>query len=68
MVEHVEMRVTDKLDHGTSRECRGARDQTGIVPTDCADIYVPGGILGPALAQKTGFVSLLANVEKSLQV
>ena len=34
LVEHVQMRATDELDHGTSRECRGASIQTGIVLTD----------------------------------
>ena len=33
LVEHVQMLATDELDHGISRECRGASVQTGIVPT-----------------------------------
>ena len=53
------MRATDELDYGTSRECRGTSVQTGIVPPDCGDTYVPGCILGQALAQKTGLLSLL---------
>ena len=68
LVENVHMRAIDELDHGTLRERRGASVQTGIVPTDCGDIHVPGGILGPVLAQKTGLLSLLAKVEKCLQV
>ena len=51
MVEHVQMRAIDELEYGTFRECRRANFQTGIVPTDCNDIHVPGHIHGPALAQ-----------------
>ena len=66
--EQVQMRAIDELDHGYSGEYRGASDQTGIVSTDCGDIHVLGCILRLSLAQKTGFLSLLAKVVKSLQV
>ena len=59
LVEHVQMRATDELDYGSSRDCRGTSVQTGIDPPDCGDTYVPGCILGQALAQKTGLLSLL---------
>ena len=62
------MRSTDEVDHGTSRECRGATVQTDIVPTDSGDTHVPGGVLCLSLAQETGLLSLLAKVEKSLKV
>ena len=68
LVEHVQVRSTDEFDHGTSRECRGASVQTGIVPTDCGDIYVPGGVHCSSLAKKTSLLSLFAKVEQSLQV
>ena len=68
MVEHVQVRSTDELDHGTSRKCRNASVQTGIVPIDYGDIHVLGGILGLALAQKKVFLNLLAKVKKNLQV
>ena len=60
------MRATDELDHGTSRECRGASAQSGIVPTDCGDTRVPAGVLCPSFTQETGLLSLLANVEQTL--
>ena len=62
------MRATDEFDHGTSRECRGASVQTGIVSSDCSDTFVPGGVLFPAFAQETGFMDLLAEVEQTLQL
>ena len=67
-MEHVQVRATDELDHGTSRECRGASVQTGIVSTNCSYIYMPGGVLGPALAQKMRLLSLFAKVEQTLQL
>ena len=68
LVEHVQVRSTDELDHGTSRECRNASVETGIVPIHYNDTHVPGGVRCPSLAKKTGLLSLLAKVEKSLQV
>ena len=62
------MRATGELDNGTSGECCGRSIQTGIVVTDYGDTHVPGFILGPALAQQTGFLSLFAKVEKDLKV
>ena len=62
LVEHVQMRATDELDHGTSRECRGASVQTGIVPTDCGDTHVPANVLCPSFAQETGLLSIIAEV------
>ena len=59
LIEHVQMKATDELDHGTSRKCRGTSVEIGIVSTDCGDNHVPGCILGPALAQKTGFFKSL---------
>ena len=67
-VEHVQMRVTDKLDYGTSRECRGASVQNSIVPTDCGDTHVPAAVLCTSFAQEMGLFSLLAKVEHTLQV
>ena len=68
LVEHVRVRPTYELDHGTFRECRPATVQTGIFPNDCGDTHVPGGVLCPSFAQETGLFSLLAKVEKSLQM
>ena len=67
LVIHVKMRATDKLDHGTSRECRGASVQTGIVP-DCGDTHLPAGVLCLSFAQETGLLSPLAEVKQTLQV
>ena len=58
------MRATDEFDNSPSRECCCASIQTGIVPIDCGDIHVPGGILGPAFAQKAGYFSLVEKVKK----
>ena len=68
LVEHVQVESTEQLDYGTSRECRGASVQTGIVPNHCSDIHVLGGVLCPFLAKKTGLLTLLAKVEQSFQV
>ena len=68
LVEHIQMRATDELDHGTSRECRVASVQTGIVPTDCGDTHVPSGVLCPSIAQEPGLLCLLAKIEQTLQV
>ena len=57
LVEHVQMRATDELDHGTFRKCRGTIVQTGCVRIDCGETHMPGCILGPTLAQKTGFLN-----------
>ena len=50
LVENVQLRATGELDQGTSRECRGASVQPGIVPNDCGDIHVPAGVFCPSLA------------------
>lgn len=68
LVKNVKMRATDELYHTTFREFRKAIVQTGVVPTDCNDTHVPDCILGPAFAQKTGFLRLLAQFKKSLEV
>ena len=68
MLENVEVRATDELDHGTSREFRGTSVQTGIVPTNCGDTHVLAGVLCPSLAQETCFLDFLAEIQKSLQV
>ena len=61
-MEHIHVRATDELDHGTSRKSRGSSVQTCIVPTDCSDTYVPCGVLGPAFAQESSLLGLLAVV------
>ena len=52
LVEHVQVRATDELDHGTFREYRGTTVQTGIGLTDFGNIHVAGGILSPSLAHR----------------
>ena len=37
LVEHVYVRLTDKHNHGTFRECRGSSVQTDIVFNDCGN-------------------------------
>ena len=65
-MEHIHVRATDELDHGTSRKIHGSSVQSSIVPTDCGYIHVPGCVLGPALAQESSFLGLLAVVEQTL--
>ena len=43
-MKNVQVRAINKLDHSTSRECRGASVQPGIVPIDCGDIQLPAGV------------------------
>ena len=62
LVKNVQVRSTDEFDHSTSRECRKASVQTGIVPTDCGDTHVPGNVFCPSVAQETRFLDLLAEV------
>ena len=52
LFQHVQVRSTDELDHSTSRECRGASVQTGILHTDFGDSHVPGGVLCTSFAKK----------------
>ena len=54
MVENVLVCATDELDHGFSRECRGASVQTGIVPSDSSVTHVLGWC--PLLIPLTGNV------------
>ena len=68
LVEHVQVRSTDELDQGTSRECRNTIVQTGIVPIDYSNTHVPGGVLCPSFALKAGLLSLLAKVVQSFQI
>ena len=58
LVEHVQIMTIVQLDHSNFRTIRGASVKTGIVFTDYGDIYMPGNILGPSLAQNPKFVSL----------
>ena len=44
LVEHVQMKATDKLYHGTPRECQGASVKTGMYPTDYSDTHVAAGV------------------------
>ena len=68
MLESVQVRATDELDHGTSRKFREASVQTGIVPTHCNNTHVPAGVLCLTLAHETCFLDFLAEVQKSLEV
>ena len=66
LVKNVRVRATDELDHSTSREIHGSSVQSSIFPSDCRDIHVPGCVLGPAFAQESSFLGLLAVIEKTL--
>ena len=63
---NVRVGATDELDHGTSREIHGSSVQSSIVHTDGGDIHVPDCVLGPAFAQESSFLGLLAVVEQTL--
>lgn len=62
------MRATDELDYNTSRECRSASVQSGIVLTVFGDIHLFVGTLGVALAQQTCVLSPIEKCAKSLEI
>ena len=66
-MENVQVRATDELDQGTSRERRGASVQPGIVSTNCCDIYVFAGVFCLSLAYEASFLQLLPKVYQTFQ-
>ena len=67
-MENVQVRVTDKLDQGTSRECRAESVQPGIGPTDCGDIHMLAGVLCSSLAKDASYFTSLQKFSRLCKI